>query len=89
LDFLKFSDRDNADTTSKTPLPSRALIVQILLKLNRPDLAINELGAMQQINDLAVPTLLAQAWVGLAVVRGIFEPQLLWSLLPFTDYLFC
>jgi hypothetical protein len=46
--------------------------VQILLKLNRPDLAVNELSAMQQINDLAVPTLLSQAWVGLAYVRPVF-----------------
>jgi coatomer subunit epsilon len=43
------------------------LVVQILLKLNRPDLAEKEVAAMQKMNEFAAPTQLAAAWTNVAL----------------------
>ena len=48
---------------------SRALILQTQLKMDRLDLAKKELKTMQEIDDDAVITQLASAWLNLQLVN--------------------
>lgn len=48
-------------------LEAHALVIELLLQLRRPDLAEKELREMQKVQEFAIPTLLATAWVNLAL----------------------
>ncbi|XP_052017842.1 coatomer subunit epsilon isoform X2 [Apodemus sylvaticus] len=66
-------------------LECMAMTIQILLKLDRPDLARKELKRMQDHDEDATLTQLATAWVNLAVDSG--HPETLINLIVLSQHL--